>query len=175
MKTLIRTFCAVLAVQLVLHCPTVAQEANSANTLRLAEGEESPQAAIDDFSWLSGYWKGEGLGGVSEELWGRPHADRMYGTYALFKEGEAVFSEAMLMTEHAGTVELRIKHFSGDFVAWEEKEDYVTFSLVRLGDNEAYFSGLTFRRTDDALSIFLVLSQEGERTEHEFQLRRVPL
>lgn len=155
--------------------PSLAQVSNSANTLRLGESATSPAAAIEELSWLAGYWTGEGLGGTCEEMWSPPVGDRMLGIFSLRKQGELVFSEAMALVEEAGSVALKVKHFTREFVGWEEKEDFVTFPLVRLGENEAYFSGLTFRRNGDNLSIFLVLSSQGERTEQEFRLKRSPL
>ncbi len=60
-------------------------------------------------------------------------------------------------------------------MGWEEKDKFVRFPLVRLADNEAYFSGLTFRREGEELLIYIVLVRDGERTEHELRFERVPL
>ena len=145
---------------------------NSENTQKLADGATSPPANITDVAWLAGYWIGEGLGGVSIETWSPPQGDRMYGTFTLTKEAGVVFSEAMLLVEEKGSLLLKVKHFNPDFTGWEEKDDFVSFPLVGMGDNEAFFSGLTFRRNGDALSVFLVLSSGGERTEHAFRFQR---
>lgn len=155
--------------------PATAQIENSANTLKLAPDASSPPASIGDVAWLAGLWKGTGLGGRSEEMWAPPEGDRMHGHYALIKEEGEVFSEAMLLVEEDRSLVLKVRHFTAEFIAWEEKDKYVSFPLVKLGENEAYFSGLTFRRSGDSLSIFLVLSSGGKRTEHSFQLERVPL
>lgn len=155
--------------------PSATATKSTANTLRLAKGAAPPAASIGQLSWLSGNWEGEGLGGVSRELWAPPLADRMYGIFTLEKEGAVVFSETLLLIEESGTVSLKLKHFNPDFTGWEDKDGFVTFPLVRLGDHEAYFSGLTFRRQGESLSIYLVLSEDDVRTEHEFRLRRVPL
>ncbi len=148
---------------------------NSPNALRLAPSASPGQAKIADLAWLAGYWTGDGLGGMCEELWMPPSADRMYGTFTLAQEGKIVFSEAMLMVEEEGSVVLRVKHFDPAFVGWEEKDGYVSFPLVRVGENEAYFNGLTFRRDGDQLAIYLVLESGGERTEDVFRLRRQSL
>ncbi len=155
--------------------PSQAEIQNSPNTLRLAQGASGPEASIDDLAWLAGYWVGDGLGGTSEELWTPPGGDRMYGVYTLRKEERVVFSEAMMLVETDGSLALRVKHFTPEFVGWEEKDGFVSFPLVRLGDREAYFSGLTLRRSEGSLTIYLVLSQDGERTEHAFHLERTPL
>ena len=98
----------------------------------------------------------------------------MQGIFTLSKDGSLSFSEAMTLVEEEGSLILKVKHFTPEFVGWEEKEDYVSFPLVKLGENEAYFRGLTFRRKGaDELSIYIVLTSKGERTEHEIKLERV--
>jgi len=147
----------------------------SANTLQIDPATGPAAAEIESLSWLRGYWVGPGLGGECEELWMPPMSDRMHGTFTLVQEGKLVFSEAMILVEVDDTVELRVKHFDPEFVGWEEKDGYVTFPLVRLEENTAYFHGLTFRRSGDKLKIFLVLTQEGVRSEMSFDLSRVAL
>lgn len=160
----------------LLISPVSGQISNSANTLRLEEGAPAPPGSIDRLAWLAGYWRGEGLGGECEEMWSPPVGDRMNGIFTLRKDGELVFSEAMLLVEEEGSLVLKVKHFTADFVGWEDKEGFVSFPLVRLGDSEAYFNGLTLRRQPDgALSIYLVLASGGERTEHEFRMERQAL
>lgn len=147
----------------------------SENTLELADGAAPPRARISDLAWLAGHWEGEGLGGESAETWSRPLSDRMYGTYTLTKGHGVEFSEAMLLVEEEGTLVLKLKHFDSDFIGWEERSDHVRFPLVRVGDEEAWFRGLTFRRSGDVLRVFLVLTDDGERSEHEFRFERVPM
>ncbi len=150
------------------------QSRDTENTLRLDEGAARPAATIADVAWLAGYWRGPGLGGVSEEIWSLPSGDRMHGIYTLSKEDGLVFWEAMTLVEEEGSLVLKIKHFTPEFVGWEEKDGHLRFPLVRLGEKEAWFRGLTFRRTgDDALVIYIALSQQGERNEHEIRLERV--
>lgn len=153
----------------------LAPKQSSANTLKLADGATSPKAKIGELAWLAGLWEGSGLGGVSREIWAPPQTDRMYGTFTLEKEGKLVFSEAMLLVEEAGSVVLKIKHFNPDFTGWEEKDGFVRFPLVRLGEHSAYFGGLTLRRQGESLTVYLVLTEGEERTEHVFSFERVPL
>lgn len=168
-----RIYLAILPLALLsMASGLAAQLENSANTLRLDPAAERKPAEIADLAWLQGYWVGEGLGGQTEELWMPPMADRMYGTFTLVREGEIVFTEAMLLIEEEGSLTLRVKHFDKEFVGWEEKDGFVSFPLVRAGENEAYFNGLTIRREGDDMKIYLVLVSGGERTEHAFQMTR---
>ena len=166
----------VLLAALALTAPVAAaaQVALSENTMKAAEGAPRPAATIADVGWLAGYWRGPGLGGDCEEIWSLPAGDRMQGIFTLSRDGALTFSEAMTLVEEEGSLVLKVKHFTPEFVAWEEKEDFVGFPLVKLGENEAWFRGLTFRRKGaDELSIYIVLTSQGERTEHEIKLERV--
>ncbi|MEM8996433.1 MAG: DUF6265 family protein [Acidobacteriota bacterium] len=149
-----------------------AQTPNSEHTLRLDADASSPAASIDDVAWLGGYWRGEGLGGHVEELWGAPIGDRMVGSFTFSKGGGLVFAETMMLVEEGGSLVLKIKHFNPDFSGWEEKDDFVSFPLVRVGTSEVFFSGLTFRRTGDALEAYVVAGGENGRQELAFQFKR---
>ncbi len=151
-----------------------AQSKNSPNTLQLDESATSPPAKISELAWLSGYWRGEGLGGSCEEIWSHPVGHSMFGTFSLLKDGKVVFSEATTIVEEGNSLVLKVKHFTPEFIGWEEKDVSAEFPLVRLGNKEAYFSGLTMRQAaDNALSIFLTISKQGVKEEHEFRFRRV--
>ena len=55
---------------------------------------------------------------------------------------------------------------------WEEKNDFVTFKLVKLEGTAAHFSGLTMRRSGDSLEVFLALRSGGTVREEMFTMRR---
>jgi hypothetical protein len=148
------------------------EESATEKTLRL-EGQPPAAAKIQDFAWLEGAWRGEGLGGECEEIWGTPFGDRMHGVFSLHRDGAPVFSEAMLLVEEGDSVVLKVKHFTPDFVAWEEKDESVIFRLVKLEERAAYFSGLTLRLEEDgSLTIYLRLKRGEEVAEHAFHFRR---
>jgi hypothetical protein len=141
---------------------------------RLGEAK-SPPATLDQVAWLAGRWVGDGLGGVSEELWSPPAGGAMMGTYRLLKDGAPVFYEFLLLVEENGTLILKLKHFNPDFTGWEEKGDFVDFPLVAIEADAVYFDGLTFaRQPDGSLRIYLLLRSRETGTEREelFTMRR---
>jgi hypothetical protein len=144
------------------------------NTLGSASGAESPPATLADVHWLIGHWKGTGLGGVSEEIWAEPAGGVMMGMYRLVLKGKPSFYEFMHLAEDTGSLVLKLKHFNADLTAWEEKDRFVTFRLVRMTASEVFFSGLTFRRSgEDRLQIFLALrGSDGTVREERFELQR---
>lgn len=129
--------------------------------------------SVDDFAWMAGYWKGEGLGGVCEEIWSEPMAGAMIGIFRLVRDGEAVFSEHMTLGADAEGFALKVKHFTPEFVAWEDKEGAVRFALEAVRPGEAVFKGLRIRRTDEGnLEVVLRLKRKGGETSDEvFRLR----
>ncbi len=153
---------------------TAKVESSTIKTLTLKEGEASSPARIDDVSWLAGYWKGEGLGGVSEEFWTKPAGGSMTGVNRLVKDGKTVFQEILIIMEQQNSLILKLKHFNPDLTGWEEKEKTIDFALVHVGPNEAFFDGLTYRKLHDgSLQIFLKLrKKDGEVVEEEFRFQR---
>lgn len=130
------------------------------NTYRLGPSEASPPARIEDMAWLAGHWVGEGLGGVSEEVWSTPRGGAMMGAYRLVKDDEPAFYEMLTIMEEGGSLVFRLKHFDADLTAWEEKEETVDFPLVALEETAVHFEGLSFHRQGGELTIYLALHQD---------------
>ena len=169
-----KTFITLTALLFVLYFPISAQTKSTENTLRLGEGESGGKARLADMAWLAGGWTGEGLGGVSEEMWSKPAGGAMMGTYRLIKDGKPVFYEMCWLVEQGDTIALRLKHFNADLTGWEEKDKTVDFRFIRKDGNRVYFSGLTFERVSgNRLNIYLALrSNEGSVREEVFRMRR---
>jgi hypothetical protein len=96
----------------------------------------------------------------------------MYGSFRLLQEGKTRFAQILQLAEVDGSLVLRVKHFSVDFVGWEEKDKSVDFKLnevraigvraegvraegVRV--DELRFDGLTLRRTAEGIRIWLAM------------------
>lgn len=166
----------VAAVLIPFPLAQAAAPAAATNTVRLAPGAARPAARVADFAWLAGTWKGEGLGGVMEEVWSAPAGDAMVGHFRLVRNDKPSFYEIMTLVESESSVEMRLKHVNPDMTGWEEKADFVTFRLVRQDGAGAYFEGLTFKRPDaDRIDGFLALRDRstGVVREEQFVLRRV--
>ncbi|MFH1700490.1 MAG: DUF6265 family protein [Candidatus Zixiibacteriota bacterium] len=143
-------------------------------TMSLPEGGASPKADLSQIEWLAGYWQGEGLGGVIEENWSPPLGNSMTGTFKLITEGQDAFYEFFIVTEEAQSLILKLKHFNPDMSGWEEKDKFVTFRLVKIDGNTAYFDGLTYNLQDvDTLQIFLRMKHGDKTEEMELLLNRI--
>lgn len=152
-----------------------AQEKPAGNTIRLAEGAKRPAATIADAAWLAGHWTGEGLGGVSEEVWTAPAGGSMLGMYRLIRDGKPVFYELLTLVEENGSLVMKLKHFTAAMVAWEEKEKTVDFRLAAIQEGLLQFDSLTFRRDSETeMTIYLALRQDGKVREEIFRMKRAP-
>ena len=142
-------------------------EPRTEHTFALAEGEARPPATLEDAAFLVGHWDGTGFGGRIEEVWNPPSAGSMVGMFKFFVEDKVVFYELLLMTVEDGTLSLKVKHFNPDFTAWEEKEDFIEFRLVKFDEDALHFGGLSFyKRGADAIDGFIVMKYaDGIREE----------
>lgn len=145
-----------------------AQSRHTANTLKL-DGPGRPPATIADVAWLAGTWRGEALGGQVEEIWSHPSGGAMMGMFKLLRVGRPGLYEFELIVEEEGSLTLKLKHFNADLASWEEKEEYVSFPLVKLEEGAAWFGGLTYRLTAPGRLQVFVAMDHGEGV-HEAEL-----
>lgn len=165
-----RVATTIVAIAVILFgVPVVAQSPNTEHTFKLDDSTSKPQATLADMSWLVGAWTGPAMGGTAEEFWSPPSAGTMVGSFKLMKDGEVLFYEFMLLAEEQGTLSLKLKHFNANLEAWEEKEDYVNFRLVKIAEDAVHFSGLSFYRvTPDELHVYVALQNDQDVAEEEF-------
>lgn len=143
-----------------------------------APATPAPKANLADVAWLQGYWVGEGLGGVLEDVWMPPKAGVMLGAFRLEKkDGTRGFYELFAIEEVDGTLEFIVKHFHPDWVGWEEKDKAFRVRLSRLEADEATFGRIVFaRKGSDALEVRLAIRQKDGPPKHEvLAFRRKPL
>lgn len=150
------------------------QETQS-NTLIYDADIGSPNANITAVSWITGQWRGVAFGGVTEENWSKPLGGSMMATFKLVVDGEINFYEILTITEENKTLVMRLKHFNNDLTGWEEKDEVITFNLVKITPNKVFFNGLTFEKISaKEMNIYVVVeSDENQIKETKFNFRRV--
>jgi len=145
------------------------------------QGFESPPATLEQLDWLVGQWEGEGIAGApAMESWLRPMGGTMVGTFVQeTSDGAIMFTEILYLTEEAGSLVLRLKHFNADLTGWEEKDDMLTFRLLAIEPCAAYFNALTLRCADAAepgeglVAAVRMKSDDPEPRELLFSFKRV--
>ena len=178
MKCTSSSHSAVLAVLLGAAtgvAPAGAQTSHTEHTLRLDDGTSPPPASVPEAAWLVGRWEGRGLGATAEEAWLPPAGGAMAGVFRLARGDSVMFYELVTLAEEGGSLVLRLKHFGPDLVGWEEKDESVSFPLVRRTDDGLWFDGLTIRREgEDRMRVWVALEREGgDVREALFEYRRV--
>ncbi len=151
---------AITLLLLAFCAAATAQSKLTENTLRLDDPANMPAASIDDLAWLSGRWLGEGFGGILEENWNPPLGGAMVATFRSIKEGKPNFYEICLIAPEGNSLVYKVKHFNPDLTGWEEKDDYVTFPLVKLEPDTAWFNGLTMVREGDTCTQYLAMKKK---------------
>ena len=148
----------------------------TAKTYRLGDSAR-PSATLEDVEWLVGSWVGTAFGQQFEEVWNPASAGSMVGMFKLYGDDGVNFYELLLLIEEEGSLALRVKHFTPEFISWEEKEDYVSFPLVRIDPDAIHFSGLSFYRIDDVtMEAYLARrSDAGVREEKLLYRRQEPV
>ena len=174
MLTNVHTLAAVLLIPAFCSIPIVqGAEPRTEHTYQLSEGESRPAATLEDAAMLVGSWEGTAFGGRIEEVWNPPSAGSMVGMFKFFVDDEVVFYEIFLMTVEEGTLSLKVKHFGPDFSAWEEKDDFIEFRLVRIDDDALHFGGISFyQRGDDAIDGYIVMKNADGIREEPIVYRR---
>lgn len=172
---LARMSAAALSSGALMVGPLYAAEPYTEHTFRLAAGEAAPAATLEDVDWLIGDWVGTAFGDTFEEVWNPPSAGSMVGLFKLIGDAGVEFYELMTLTVDEGTLTLKVKHFNADFTAWEKKNEFVSFRLVKLEPGAIHFSGLSFyKRDDDGFDGYIVFRGEdgGVREEKLVYTRR---
>lgn len=157
---MVRKFLRMFAVGIALLCAgtAAAQSQRTEHTLKLDDPDNPPPATLADASILVGSWSGTAFGGTLEEVWNPPSAGSMVGLFKLMQDDEVAFYEILLLVEEEGTLNLKVKHFSADFSAWEEKADHVTFRFIKAEEDALHFSGISFYRiSDDEMHAYIVM------------------
>ncbi len=164
----------ILTILLITSWSTLAMEPRTDNTFQLREGEAPPEANLEDIAWLSGAWTGTAFGSEFEATWSPPSAGSMVGTFKLMKDGEVNFYEILTITRDDGRLNMKVKHFSADFIAWEEKDEFTNFKLVGLEETAVHFSGLSLRRVDaDTMHGYIVMRlKDGSLREEKLIYNR---
>jgi len=133
-----------------------------------ADGQdEVASVKIEAFEFLVGHWSGSGLGGVCQETWLPPLAGEMQGMFQFVSEDQVQFRELFALRRSDATWLLTLKHFDAAMTAWEEKTETVDFPLIAVGDNIAWFKGLTMQRVDGETLLVHVAMQQADQPPQE--------
>ena len=151
----------------------MAQSTKTDHTYKLDDPDTRVPASLDDVAWMVGSWSGEAFGGTFEQTWNAASVGSMVGMFKLINDGKVNFYELLLLVEEEGSLSLKVKHFTPEFTAWEEKADYVHFRLVGVGSGVLHFSGLSFYQvSDDEMHAYIAMHNQDKVWEEKLVYRR---
>ena len=152
-----------------------AQDQLTKHTLKRTNPDTKVAVDLSKFAWIRGTWKGEGLGGECDEMWGPPAGGCMLGTFRMVSDAKLNFTEFFMLTTVDGQTVLKLKHFDNKFVGWETKDGCVTFPLIKVEGKAAYFEGLTYAiQKDGSLKAWVAMKKKDgsfDEAEIHFQKR----
>lgn len=145
------------------------------HTIRLQDKSDREAVKLDQLKFLTGEWRGEGLGMQADEMWSSPFAGTMLGTFRLVKDDKLVFTEFFVLEKDGESFKLKLKHFDDKFAGWEAKDKSVDFKLIRVENNTAWFDGMTYQRMPNGnLNVWVAMKKkDGSYREGEFVYRPV--
>ncbi|MGA8036959.1 MAG: DUF6265 family protein [Candidatus Acidiferrales bacterium] len=133
--------------------PGFAQSGSNANAKAPAEAVAGPLAAtakdgslaavsivatVADLAWLEGTWRGEWGPRVAQLVWMAPQAGVMTGAFSLMETDKVLVIELFTIAQTPTGVELNIRHFTPDLMAWE-KGDPTRLTLSSFDDKRYEF------------------------------------
>ena len=159
---------------ILLSTATIASEIEEPSSIKyLAKDQASPNASIEEISWIAGNWHGEIWGGTFEEIWSKPSAGSMMASFKFIENEKVKFYELMTISEHQGSLVLRLKHFGPQLKGWEEKDLSVSFKLVKLTGDTAYFEGYTYQRiSPNELHVYVMIDDKDGKQSTKLVFKR---
>ena len=158
----------------VLHFLFTVGFVSAQETLQLSEGQVSPPANLSDVAWIAGHWQGEAFGGTAEEIWSAPLGNSMMFVFRLVNDGMVSFYESGHIQQLDDSLILQLKHFDGNLMGWEERDETIDFKLVKLEPNKVFFEGLTMEKiSDDQMNVWVLIEEHGSSEEILFAYERV--
>ncbi len=69
-----------------------------------AQAKTTLEPKLENIAWISGNWKGEAFGGITEENWSKPSGGSMMATFKLINDDEVSFYEIEIIREIENTL-----------------------------------------------------------------------
>lgn len=102
-----------------------------------ADGAKSPTVSLDDLAWLGGAWVKDAEGQFAEEVWSGGAGGAMMGMFRWIVDGQTFVYELLVIREREGSVELLLRHFTDELVAWESRT--LVFEVAEIGAQRVVF------------------------------------
>jgi Domain of unknown function (DUF6265) len=133
---------------------------------------------LQTLSFLQGTWHANSPNGsYAEEYWSAPVGDGMIGHCRFIKKGKTTFYELLAIFETQSGLVLRMKHFSGSWVGWDNSQEAGDCKLIHCSADEAVFANATpahavrvsYRKTGpESLHVLVEDTKHGKKSSYPF-------
>lgn len=132
----------------------------------ILDPNEVLEPKLENISWISGNWRGEAFGGITEENWSEPLGDSMMATFKLVNDNKVSFYEIEIIREVEDSLILQLKHFGGDLKGWETKDETVDFPLKEITRSKVIFEGMSFEKiSKNEMNVYVDIQQKDGSIE----------
>lgn len=138
---------------------------------------------LSDLAFFAGRWRGTTDGSIVEEHWSAPEGRSMVGMFRWIAPGGAPYMfQLMTLTEEGGRVLMRVREFSPEMIAKEEKDKPKVLYLVEVKGERAEFAPgdasdgiarvIYERPSPDALTFTVTFPEDAKREPFTLTLAR---
>jgi hypothetical protein len=115
--------------RLVAHAPQTGHSQSSLARPAASNAAEQPRtpsdisaAALSDFAWLEGRWRGEWGPRIAEQAWLSPKAGAMEGLFRVIEADKTLVLELFTLEQKPDGISLYFRHFTPALAPWEKSE-----------------------------------------------------
>ncbi len=128
---------------------------------------------LKNITWISGTWRGEAFGGITEEIWSEPLGGSMMATFKLINDDKVTFYEIEIIREIENSLVLQLKHFSSDLKGWETKDETIDFPLKEITPNKVVFEGMSFEKVSNKeMNVYVDIEENGKVETVKFNYKK---
>ena len=133
------------------------------------------EASLATFDRLTGYWRGEGFGGLVEEWWSPRDGQELFGVFRGSHGGKTDFYEFMkIELDPAGGRQI-VRHLDAAGAPWFYRPVDTIFAIAGVSDTCIRFEGVAYRvDAPDRLTVTVRMEQGGKISTAEIRFTRAP-
>jgi hypothetical protein len=120
------------------HSPSGLTSPGGSNAAEQPRASNIPAAALSDFAWLEGRWRGEWGPRIAEQAWLSPKAGAIEGVFRVVEADKTLVLELFTLVQKPDGISFYFRHFTPALAPWE-KSDATVLHLTKLENKKFTF------------------------------------